>query len=83
MKLDNLEIATIVAIYDEVGLSSNAHIPLTAIQRHFSRDTRGFCKDALKELIKMGLVNKHPTRGSMTYSLTMEGIIEVKKILGI
>jgi len=81
--MDQLKTATIVAIYNEVGLSIKAHVPLTSIQRHFKRDTRGFCKDALKELIKIGLVKKHPTGGSMTYSLTREGITKIKEILRI
>jgi predicted transcriptional regulator len=81
--LDELQKATMVAIYKEVGLSTNAHVPFTSIQRHFRRDLRGFCKDAMKDLIKIGLVNRHPTGGSMTYSLTPEGISELKEILDI
>lgn len=68
-----------MAIYQEIGFSTNAHVPLTSIQRHFPKNLRGFCRKALKELARMGLVRKHPTRGSMTYSLTLEGISKIRE----
>ena len=80
--LNELQKAALIAMYQEVGLSTNAHIPLTSIQRHFPKHLRGFCKSALKELVKFGLMAKHPTGGSMTYSLTTEGINIIKQIVG-
>jgi hypothetical protein len=68
-------------MYQEIGFSINAHIPLTSIQRHFPKHLRGFCKGALKGLVKLGLITKHPTSGSMTYSLTIEGINIIKQIV--
>jgi hypothetical protein len=70
-----------MAMYQEIGLSINAHIPLTSIQRHFPKHLRGLCKTALKELSRLGLVRKHPTSGSLTYSLTDKGITKIKEIL--
>jgi len=80
--LNELQKAALIATYQEIGLSTNAHIPLTSIQRHFPKHLRGFCKGALKELVKLGLMTKHPTGGSMTYSLTIEGINIIKQIVG-
>jgi hypothetical protein len=65
-KLNNHEKAALVALYEEVGFSTKAHLPLTSIQRHFAKDLRGFCSDAVKGLTKRGYVVKHPTSGSMT-----------------
>jgi ribosomal protein S19E (S16A) len=73
--------AVLVAFFEEIGFSTNAHIPLNSIQRHFRKDLRGFCRKTLKELVKMGLVTKHPTGGSMTYSLTSEGVNKIKELL--
>jgi predicted transcriptional regulator len=79
--LNEIEKATLMAMHQEVGLSTNAHIPLTSIQRHFPRHLRGFCKSALKELVKLGLIKKHPTGGSTTYALTEQGVSMIKTIL--
>jgi predicted transcriptional regulator len=76
-----MHIATLMAIFAETGLSTSAHVPLTSVQRHFRKDLRGFCRKALNELVRSGFVIKHPTRGSMTYSLTPEGIKKVKEFL--
>lgn len=81
MTLSPLQIATLVAFYDEVGLSTNAHIPMTAIQRHFPKHSRGFCRKTLKKLVKMRFVRKHPTGGSMTYSLTPKGVDMIKEYI--
>jgi ribosomal protein S19E (S16A) len=69
-----------MAMHEEVGFSINAHIPETSILRHFPKDSRGIARKALKELCKMGLIVKHPTSGSMTYSLTKEGIRRLKEV---
>jgi len=79
--LSQIEIAILMAFHQEVGLSTNAHIPLTSVQRHFPKHARGFCRKAIKKVIKKGLVNKHPTSGSLTYSLTPEGVNHIKQIL--
>jgi hypothetical protein len=80
--LSSLEKAALIALYEEVGFSTHAHISIISIQRHFAKELRGFCSDALKGLVKKGYVIKHPTGGSMTYSLTTEGIIVIKLIFG-
>jgi RIO-like serine/threonine protein kinase len=81
--LNELQIATLMAMHQEVGLSTNAHVPLTSIHRHFPKHVRGFAKKALKELVKLGLVSIHPTGGSTTYSLTVEGVNKIRGILGV
>jgi DNA-binding HxlR family transcriptional regulator len=73
--------ATLMAMHQEIGLSTHAHIPLTSIQRHFPRYLRGFCKNTLRELVRLGLVKKHPTGGSTTYALTEEGVNIIRAIL--
>jgi len=73
--------AVLLAFFAEVGFSTKAHLPLNSIQRHFRKDLRGFCRKTLKELVKMGFVIKHPTGGSMTYSLTREGVNKIKELL--
>jgi len=70
-----------MAMHQEVGLSINAHVPLTSVQRHFPKHLRGFCRNTLKELAKIGLVVKHPTGGSMTYSLSVNGVNKIKEII--
>jgi len=79
MKLSQLQIATLIAFYQEVGLSTNAHIPRTAVQRHFPKHVRGYCRMVLKKLASMGFVAKHPTGGSITYSLTPKGVNVIKE----
>jgi len=81
LALTEMQKATLMAIFQEVGFSLNAHVPLTSIQRHFRKDLRGFCRKALKELVRMGYVTKHPTGGSMTYSLTTLGVSKIKELL--
>lgn len=81
MTLNQQQIATLIAFYGEIGLSTNAHVPITAIQRHFPKYLRGFCRDALKKLVKKGFITKHPTRGSMTYSLTPKGASKIKEYI--
>jgi predicted transcriptional regulator len=68
-------------MHQEIGFSTNAHIPLTSIHRHFPKYLRGFCKKTLKELVKLGLVQKHPTGGTTTFSLTNRGVDVIKEIL--
>lgn len=64
------------------GGSLKAHFPKQAILRHFRKDFRGYASEALKELIRKGLVAKHPTRGEMTYSLT-PAAIQILRELGL
>ncbi|MFB3888606.1 MAG: hypothetical protein ACE14S_03880 [Candidatus Bathyarchaeia archaeon] len=79
--LGNLEKAVLIALFEEVGLSTHAHVPILSIQRHFPKNIRGFCIDALKALVKKGYIVKHPTSGSMTYSLTAYGVAIIRQIL--
>lgn len=80
--LNSIETATLMSLFAEIGLSIHAHVPLNSIQRHFPKALRGFCGEAVKDLVKHGYIVKHPTRGAMTYSLSPEGILKVKEILG-
>jgi predicted transcriptional regulator len=70
-----------MALFEETGFSIHAHVSLNSIQRHFPKALRGFCRDALKDLVRQGYVTKHPTAGSMTYSLTNEGVNAIKEML--
>jgi len=79
--LNEIQKASLIAMHQEIGFSTNAHIPLTSIQRHFPKHLRGFCKGALKELVKLGLVQKHPTGGTITFSLTNRGVDAIREIL--
>jgi len=80
--LNSIGKATLMSLFAEVGFSIHAHVPLNLIQRHFPKALRGFCGEAVKDLVKHGYIVKHPTRGAMTYSLSPEGILKVKEILG-
>jgi len=80
--LNSIEKATLMSLFAEVGFSIHAHVSLNSIQRHFPKALRGFCGKAVKDLVKHGYIVKHPTRGSMTYSLSPEGILKVKETLG-
>ena len=80
--MGSLEKAALIALYEEVGFSIHAHVSVISVQRHFAKDLRGFCGDALRGLVKKGYVIKHPTGGSMTYSLTINGVNKIKEILG-
>lgn len=79
--LNSVGKATLMSLFAEVGFSIHAHVPLTSIQRHFPKALRGFCGEAVKDLVKHGYIVKHPTGGAMTYSLSPEGILKVKEIL--
>ena len=73
--------AVLIEINILSGGSLKAHFPKQAILRHFRKDFRGYAAEALKELVRKGLVMKHPTRGEMTYSLTPVGLQVLRELV--
>lgn len=71
--LKPVEVAALKALYAVAGSSLSAHPPIEAIQSKFKKDKRHLAKKAIKILCRSGYVNKHPTRGGMTYGLTRVG----------
>lgn len=78
--LTKLEIATLVALYEETGKSSHTHIPRQAVQAHFRKDLRGYARQALNKLVRKGYASKHPKGRQMVYGITVEGIEKLKEM---
>jgi len=76
------QIAVLLALYEATKGSIHAHVPKRAVQAHFRKDLRGFAGEALDELIRhpSRYAIKHPTKGEMTYSITLEGIKKLKEM---
>lgn len=78
IKLKASEKATLLALYRVCDASLDAHPPIEAIESKFKRHERHVPKKAIKALCRLGLANKHPTGGAMTYNLTREGKVYVE-----
>ena len=74
------QIAVLVELKIKARGSLKAHVPKHAILAHFRKDFRGYAGEALEQLVRLGCVVKHPTRGEMIYSLTLEGIRRLKEL---
>jgi Mn-dependent DtxR family transcriptional regulator len=73
IRLQQVEKAALIALYNICKGSPRCHVPLEAIQSKFKKDQRHKAKKAIRSLYSLGLINKHPTRGGMTYQLTETG----------
>jgi predicted transcriptional regulator len=70
---DGFEAAVLVSICKATRMSKSSHVPERAFARRFPNEGR-LVKKALRELIREGYVRMHPTRGEMTYELTVDGL---------
>ena len=53
-------------------MSPHSHVPAEAFKRGFpGKEDRA--QDSLEKLIKLGYVQRHPTRGGMTCQISKEG----------
>jgi len=79
--LSEQEIATLYALYKAANESIHAHVPEHAVLARFRKDLRGFAREALADLTRRPetYVIKHPTKGGMTYQITLEGIKILKE----
>jgi len=77
--LTELQKAILVSLCKATGGSKKAHLPeayfLNKPQFRTSQAKRAF-----KELISLGYIKKHPTRGETTYELTEESFIICKEL---
>lgn len=62
------------ALADACNFSPNAHPPEEAILRKVQSHLRGDVRKALGQLRRMGLAQRHPTRGNTTWNITGLGI---------
>lgn len=63
----------LLSICKAARLSKSAHVPERAFARRVPVGGSEI-KKALRKLISLGYIQMHPTRGEMTYQLTIEGI---------
>ncbi|MFQ6073307.1 MAG: hypothetical protein ACE5KT_11515 [Methanosarcinales archaeon] len=80
-ELSEIEIAVLMNICLKTNISKSAHIPEQYFMKKFHGNERKFAKKALSNLIRKGYVQKHPTRGEMTYKLTKKGMTTCMKII--
>ena len=80
--LTNGEIATLYALYLATDGSTKAHPPEQAIKAKIRKEFKNMLKGFLKDLCKHPerYAVKHPTRGDMTYQITLEGINKLKEL---
>lgn len=77
--MENILRATLVALAEACNYSPHAHVPEEAVLHRFPTHLRGDASKALKKLVRTGCAQKHPTRGSMTYNITQEGLREAQQ----
>jgi len=73
-ELSEIQKSTLLALAHACNWSLSAHVPVEAITRGVQSNLRGDAKKALQQLQRKGYCYQHPTRGSMTWSLTVEGL---------
>jgi hypothetical protein len=81
IKLKPTEKATLFALYKICGGSLKCHVPMEAIQSKFKKHERHVPKKAISFLLRLGLVNRHPTKGGITFELTKDGKEYVERFL--
>ena len=63
--------AVLVAAYQVLGSKPNMHVPAEYIRKKLKdEDVKALFPKCLDQLVKKGYVQKHPTGGNMTYTLT-------------
>lgn len=70
----------LLALAKATNYTLNAHVPKHAVLSRYASKDRGDAKKALKEVVRMGLAAKHPTRKEMTYNLTRLGLILIREL---
>jgi hypothetical protein len=80
--LTEREVAALVALYDAARGSLSAHVPSEAILSRFRKDFRGYVAEGLDDLAKHPerYVIKHPTRGAMTYQISITGVRKLQEL---
>lgn len=64
--------AVLLRICRKTSMSMHNHMPAEAFKRGFpGKEDRA--QDSIEKLIKLGYVQRHPTRGGMTYQITRAG----------
>ena len=77
--MEALAKAVLVALAEECGYSFHAHVPEGQVLRHFRSDLRGDARKELKELVKQGFAQRHPTGRNTTYNITRTGLTEAQR----
>lgn len=78
-ELNALQKAILVGLCSKTGGSKEAHLPKPAFMN--KPQTQGHKADkALRELIALGYIRKHPTGGETTYELNERGFEVCRKI---
>jgi hypothetical protein len=80
--LTEREVAALFALYHAASGSIHSHIPQQAILARFRKDYRGYVADGLADLVRHPekYAMKHPTRGEMTYQITMAGVNKLQEL---
>lgn len=70
--INRFDEAVLLRICGKTKMSTHNHMPAEAFKRGFpGRENRA--QDSIEKLIKLGYMQRHPTRGGMTYQLTNAG----------
>ena len=81
MNLTEFEKVVLIKFYKSVEGSTNAHIPEECIEGKFKSHLRGMVSKVLRKLVRKNLLAEHPTRGGITYQLTIEGRDAYREIM--
>lgn len=78
----------LIAIARATNFSTKAHVAEPVIRRYYPKEVKEGGKlmkkirsRAYGRLESKGLIRSHPTRGSMTWNLTPQGVIMARKLL--
>ena len=74
VELTAIQRTALNALADACDFSINAHPPEEFVLKRVKSHLRGDVRKALCQLRRMGLAQKHPTRGSTTWNITGDGL---------
>jgi hypothetical protein len=74
LRLTQIQIATLRALVEACNFSPKAHPPEEAVLHKFPKHLRGDASTTLDQLRRIGLCQKHPTRGGNTWNITNDGL---------
>lgn len=70
--INRFDETVLIRVCGKTKMSTHNHMPAEAFKRGFpGKEDRA--QESLEKLIKLGYVQRHPTRGGMTYQLTNAG----------
>lgn len=70
--INRFDEAVLLRICGKTKMGLHSHMPAEAFKRGFpGKEDRA--QASIEKLVKLGYVQKHPTRGGMTYQLTADG----------